>query len=447
MNKAKKALKVTCVILGGLITLVIVLNIIFNIMFGIQLRNKIAELKAEGKPMTIAEIVPPPVPDEDNAALICKTVLTLLQVEEGKQINKIVRELESFSDISKWTDEQKQQISQIVNSRDTQYVYELIEEASRKPKSNFNYNYGEGPNLLAPELTYMRTAVRLICAKALLEADSGKVSEAFDTLLGGLKFSNHLKDEPLLISQLIRIACDNIIMDCIKSIADSKEIPAEETNSIMDELYIHQNIEPFIKSMDGERVAFGMWVFERILQGKTKDLEALTFGACSPPAPLAMLISFLGKPVFEKDFVCYLTLISKAQDSYNIPYYNKVNGQNEVIPKYCILSNKLLPAIGRIREKVAAYQANIDVCRIGLALKIYKAKNGTYPEKLENLVPEFLSEVPIDPFSGKSLKYSSYGNSFKLYSIGPNMRDDFGTPKAKESSAYNDYDIVWESRS
>ena len=94
-------------------------------------------------------------------------------------------------------------------------------------------------------------------------------------------------------------------------------------------------------------------------------------------------------------------------------------------------------------------QAIIDICRVGLALKFYKAKNGDYPQNLIKLVPEFLKEIPIDPFSGESLKYSTYGNIFKLYSIGPNMQDDFGTKRTfqKDSPGYEDYDIVWESGS
>ncbi|MBU0534232.1 MAG: hypothetical protein KJ887_05515 [Candidatus Omnitrophica bacterium] len=86
---------------------------------------------------------------------------------------------------------------------------------------------------------------------------------------------------------------------------------------------------------------------------------------------------------------------------------------------------------------------------VGLALKIYKAKNGNYPEILGKLAPKFLKEIPIDPFNSESLKYSSYIGGFKLYSFGPNMQNDFGTPRAKRGNvpASTDYDIGWESNS
>ena len=94
----------------------------------------------------------------------------------------------------------------------------------------------------------------------------------------------------------------------------------------------------------------------------------------------------------------------------------------------------------------ARHQVYIDICRTGLALKIYKTKDGNYPEKLESLVPEFLKEVPTDPFSSENLIYKKSANGFILYSLGPNMKDDGGTD-AKENKWQGDYDIVWESKS
>jgi len=41
-----------------------------------------------------------------------------------------------------------------------------------------------------------------------------------------------------------------------------------------------------------------------------------------------------------------------------------------------------------------------------LACRSYKAKHGKYPEALSMLVPEFLSEVPRDPYDGEELRYN-----------------------------------------
>ena len=42
-----------------------------------------------------------------------------------------------------------------------------------------------------------------------------------------------------------------------------------------------------------------------------------------------------------------------------------------------------------------------------LACRSYKAKYGRYPETLSALVPEFLAEVPRDPYDGEELRYNA----------------------------------------
>jgi len=458
MSKVKNAFKIIGIIFVGLIGLTIELYIIFNITFSIQLNNKIAELKAQGKPMTIAEIVPTLVPDKENAAILYNKAFELMESEKTSEMVKTIGFANSHSNISDWSEKQKVEIPKLVDSRELQRIYELLEEGSQKLKCNFSREYGKGVFMELPTYSNVRNAVRLFCAKALLEAESGKAEKAFDMLLIGLEFSNHLKDEPILISQLVRIACDQLLIECVKSISDSKSIPVEKANLIMSELSAHKDVEPFIKCMDGERLIYMGWFSEKILQGNMslKALRAISGIDILREDPLiakmfSSLLLNLYRPIFKKDYTCYLTLISKIQDNYNIPYYKvaekiRNNPIERQIPRYCVLTRISIPALDVMQEGFAKYQAEIDICRTGLALRIYRVKNGDYPEKLESLVPDFLKEVPIDPFSGENLKYYRYERGFKLYSIGPNMQDDFGTRRTyeKDSPAYENYDIVWE---
>lgn len=42
-----------------------------------------------------------------------------------------------------------------------------------------------------------------------------------------------------------------------------------------------------------------------------------------------------------------------------------------------------------------------------LACRSYKARHGAYPKALSDLVPEFMDEVPRDPFDGEELRYNA----------------------------------------
>jgi hypothetical protein len=83
-----------------------------------------------------------------------------------------------------------------------------------------------------------------------------------------------------------------------------------------------------------------------------------------------------------------------------------------------------------------------------IALHRYKLRHGKYPEKLETLLPEFISEAPYDCFSGKPLCYRrNEDGSFLLYSVGEDCKDDGGDAtggKTNNSSIWEGaHDAVW----
>ena len=65
-----------------------------------------------------------------------------------------------------------------------------------------------------------------------------------------------------------------------------------------------------------------------------------------------------------------------------------------------------------------------------LALAAYRADHGGYPERLDDLVPEYVDEVPRDVFVDDELRYVPRGDDYLLYSVGPNLEDEEGRTRA-----------------
>jgi len=91
----------------------------------------------------------------------------------------------------------------------------------------------------------------------------------------------------------------------------------------------------------------------------------------------------------------------------------------------------------------ARIDAQLGNAEIALALRMYKAKKPFYPTSLSQLVPEILPELPKDPFTGKDLIYKLRGMTILVYSLGENLKDDWGVSQ-EEKRWKGDYDIVWK---
>jgi hypothetical protein len=89
----------------------------------------------------------------------------------------------------------------------------------------------------------------------------------------------------------------------------------------------------------------------------------------------------------------------------------------------------LLPALGKMPLKAATAQVITDQAALACALERYRLANGNFPEKLDPLVPRFISPLPNDVLSGEPYKYRrSDDGQFILYSVGWNESDDDGVP-------------------
>ena len=100
-------------------------------------------------------------------------------------------------------------------------------------------------------------------------------------------------------------------------------------------------------------------------------------------------------------------------------------------------SEMLISNSDRARINEARGLMGDDTLMLQLALRAYRLEHGAYPPTLKSLVPNYLSAVPADPFGGgEPLRYKVIGKTYKLWSIGPDGRDDGGKPIPPRAGQY-----------
>ena len=93
-----------------------------------------------------------------------------------------------------------------------------------------------------------------------------------------------------------------------------------------------------------------------------------------------------------------------------------------------------LTGMERVYEAVFVAKTHLQLARATVAVERYRLAYGVLPENLEVLVPEFLPGVPVDYFTADEspLHYiPGEDSSFKVYSVGLNIKDDGGVENEK----------------
>ncbi|MDP6439797.1 MAG: hypothetical protein QGH74_09195 [Candidatus Brocadiia bacterium] len=89
-------------------------------------------------------------------------------------------------------------------------------------------------------------------------------------------------------------------------------------------------------------------------------------------------------------------------------------------------ARSFVPALAGCARRHAGSLAQLRTARGALAVERYRIANGRLPEKLDDLVPEFMGAIPVDPFDGRPLRYKKLEKGYVVYSVGTDRADDGG---------------------
>ena len=88
-------------------------------------------------------------------------------------------------------------------------------------------------------------------------------------------------------------------------------------------------------------------------------------------------------------------------------------------------------------------QTRLDQTQLAVALERFRLAHSAFPEKLAELVPDFIAELPMDTYSRQPLVYRrKEGGTFLLYGVDKNRKDDGGVIDAKGSDGER-LDLIW----
>lgn len=404
------------------------------------LRNVYLALQKGGRPMRADQIIPPPVPDADNAALLYQAAALKLKAERVGTINLFER----LNDLSaaflkdELPEPAQVELRRLFESEPTRAGLALVRDGVTRPDCRHPIDYSKGPAIPLPHLSDLRSLSRLLGVQARLQAGAGDLAAAWDTALASLRLATALDKEPILISMLVRTAQLRIAIDTIRELA-KQGLPSEAQSAALDNLLTRfGDRQPFAMTMDAERLLMGEWCFAR----PEKELVASFVVPNDGHSGAAWGIQALRfSPIWNRDHAAYLMVMHRYTQMADEPFLKTDKAAEDEllrnVPRYCILTRLLVPALGAAKSRIVSGVADARITQAGLSMLRVRQAKGTLPESLAAAGAARL----LDPFSGKPLLCKAAGASFTLYSIGPDLKDDGGSTDKGDDGKPRD--LVW----
>ncbi|HUT07398.1 MAG TPA: hypothetical protein VMY15_01015 [Candidatus Latescibacteria bacterium] len=428
-------------VLLAVVAAVLVVRAVLNFTEGRRLARTLADLKAKGVPLTVKDLITP-CPEGKNGAPLWKAAeeLYAFEGEDIKLLNEVYQGLIRDTPVAadKW-----QAIARLIEKN--RKVLDLIPDVAGKPCFQYGDTGVKSWDKKIPNGIKTIRAVRLLGLESLLAADKGDVRASLDLLRVGLRFAPKIAEERTLITYLIAVADMKACLMFLNKAVSGREVSAELLLPVLGDLGDSQigHWKGLLRdSIRGERVMFmdvGLPLSPAALQqafGRGKAwTERLYYWLLRPFVKRDINLNL---PKYEELETLGLLSYYQTREFWK-PYQDFLNG----LPWYAIISKIVVPEFETVFMKVATLDALILTSRVGLACRVYKSSTGEYPENLEALVPGLLTEVPVDPFTGKPLVYRREGEGFIVYSLGSNLKDDGGRSTWEISRLVMDKDDDW----
>jgi tetratricopeptide (TPR) repeat protein len=446
--------------------------------------------EAKGEHFSLASLVPPPVPDEENFALtpIVFTSYGQVMTREGKPIPEEKRDDQfvvrmrmpvtldypgptncagdrvkgTLTRLDCWQSHyrelaartnvfpipaQPQSPAADVLLALSKYdgVIEELRAACRLPYSRYPINYdSDSPwAIMLPHLAVLKSCAQVLQLRSLAHLQNGKPDKALEDVQLALQLTDKVHTEPILISHLVRMAMVQLMLQPIwEGLAERKWSDAQLA-ALEAELAKLDFCADYKLGMHCE-LGFQSDIFRLLGRhpGKLKELEGLVDLSGNKPG-LGLPSGFFAYLIpagwfYQNQYRC-----ARVMEDYQIPLADvsqgtfspalarrgeaAVTAETKTASPFNRFERLLLPSLNNAARRFAYGQASLNLARTAIALERYRVARGAFPESLDALTPEFIAKVPHDVIGGQPLKYRREADgSYVLYSVGWDEEDDGG---------------------
>lgn len=389
---------------------------------------------ADEAPVTEANTAVPPAPAEGEHMTAAE-----VQEEEGKRLEQL-RESPTSDEIqdivARFQKEGRLSPEDLEKLRnylaENADLLQALHAASELTPGAFSLDFSKGFAMELPHLARLRQAARMLLVEAVSASLNGDTDLAFEALMACVSVQQPLRDENLIISQLVRAACNGIAVGGVISTLGFADYTDEQLAALQQAFLREHDQGAFTDALITERV-FALEAFDDPASALTNvGMERSWMDEVIPGSFAALIQTANAFGWFAGDREEYLRNISDMIEASRLPYLearpvfgeieSRMNNQS-LLPS---LNAMLLGGLSRVPDALAANDARLNIGNTAAAVERYRLATGALPAQLSDLASANLGATLTDPFDGQTLRYRREGDGYVLYSIGFNGVDDGG---------------------
>jgi hypothetical protein len=271
-----------------------------------------------------------------------------------------------------------------------------------------------------------RAGASVLVHEAVLLAQEGQADRAAEATRGILVCGRAVGDEPLLVSQLIRMACQGVTVQTLERVLAQGEPSADELKKTQELLELEAAAPVLLTGARGERAG----EHELMLALKSGDAKLSTVAGGGGGSTAADLV---GATLARGSHARLLRMMNEYVEAARLPpeQQEATMKQLEMRVKkakveYDVLIALLMPAMTKVSEAYRRNQAGLRCAIVAVAAERYRRDTGRWPAVLDDLTGGHLKAVPVDPYDGKRLRYKHLPDGVIVYSVGPDGEDNGG---------------------
>jgi hypothetical protein len=314
---------------------------------------------------------------------------------------------------------------------------EDLRVASRRPFNQFEIaNAGDSKefSLLLQYLAAYKRCTQLLRLRASAELADNQSARGLDDVQLLLRLDDELRQEPLLITQLVSMAIHAYVFQPIYEGLAQHRWNDAQLAELETSLARKDFLADFQMAMAGEWVlAFETMESRRI----TRKYQTVVDDGAGKSKTVTISFRFTPSAYFYQSELAF----ARVHEQFILPLAdvtNRLVSPTAVRQELVTVSNQFkrfspykrealmtAPAVIRSVRKFAVAQSHTDLALVACALERYRLANGGYPESLDPLAPQYIGKVPHDIINGQPLHYRRTSDGlFVLYSVGWNEKDD-----------------------